>query len=464
MGLMSKQPGSTRVTQLDGLRGFAALVVVACHVLSVVPGIGHVVFDERSRPLNSAETWAVFSPLHLLWNGTPAVHVFFVLSGFVLILPFTKTGRGKGWTSYYAKRLLRLYIPAWASLALAAALISLVPRTASPLQSSWADMSVVNSDLGRVVRDGLLLLGASTVNTPLWTLRWEVLFSLLLPLYVLVTLRWRRIWHLKLALAVGLSVIGAVQEVQWLIYLPIFAIGAILGVERDRIRELTASWPRFVWIPVSAAGLLLANAEWINREKPVSGVETLITIGATLIVLVFLLCAPVKKLGDTAVAQWLGRISFSLYLVHLPIILAAVTLLRSVSLPLALAVSVVLCFAAAELFFRCVEQPAHRLSVAAGRAVERRAERRGGGGQAEAGTAPGAGTTPSAGATPNGATRAVERDAVERRPSGDRAPAGKFPGGQASREITSTGIVPAQRHESCTLAGILESALTFPSL
>jgi len=372
---MSKQPRSTRVTQLDGLRGLAALVVVACHLLSTLPGIGHVVYDERSRPLNSAETWAVFSPLHLLWNGTPAVHVFFVLSGFVLVLPFTKPGRGKGWASYYLKRLLRLYLPAWASLALAVALIALIPRTPSPLQSSWADMYVVDPALWRAARDGLLLLGASTVNTPLWTLRWEVWFSLLLPAYVLVALRWRRFWHLKLALAAALTVVGSVLELQWLIYLPIFAIGAILGVERDRLRELAASWPRVAWLPVTAAGLFLANAEWISPAKPVKGVETLMTIGATLIVLVFLLCRPAKKLGDAAVVQWLGRISFSLYLVHLPITLAAVTLLRPVSLPLALAVAAAASFGAAELFYRFVERPAQRLSVAAGRAVERRLDR-----------------------------------------------------------------------------------------
>ena len=64
--------------------------------------------------------------------------------------------------------------------------------------------------------------------------------------------------------------------------------------------------------------------------------------------------------------------SFSLYLVHLPIILAGVTLLRSVSLPLALAVSVAAAFVSAELFYRYVEQPSHRLSMAVGRAVGRR--------------------------------------------------------------------------------------------
>lgn len=376
MGLMPNQSGQTRVTQLDGLRGIAALVVIACHLLSTLPGIGNVVFDDRSAPLDAAGHWAVFSPLHVLWNGTPAVHVFFVLSGFVLILPFTRGDTTTRWATYYAKRLLRLYLPAWAALAVAVPLVVAIPRTLSPLQSSWADMYVTDPSVGQVAKDSLLLLGASTINTPLWTLRWEVLFSLLLPVYVFVALRWRRFWHLKLGIVVALAGVGAVQHIDWLIYLPIFAIGAILGAERERIRELTRSWPRFIWLSVTAAGLVLANAEWFSPAKPVDGVEALVTVGATLLVLVFLLCGSAKKLGDTAAAQWLGRISFSLYLVHLPIILAGVTLLRSVSLPLALAVSAVASFAVAELFYRFVEQPAQRLSTAAGRAVERRFGRR----------------------------------------------------------------------------------------
>lgn len=360
---------------MDGLRGIAALVVVACHALSTLPEIGRVVSSDRSAGLSSVETWAVFSPLHLLWNGTPAVHIFFVLSGFVLVLPFTRAGAGKSWAPYYAKRLLRLYVPAWASLAVAVALIALIPRTASPLQSPWADIYVIHPSVGQVAKDGLLLLNASTINTPLWTLKWEVAFSLLLPAYVFVALRWRRLWQVKLGVALALAVVGGVQHVDWLIYLPIFAIGAIIGVERGRISELTRSWPRLMWLLVAAAGLLLANAEWFSRDRPVLGVEALVTVGATLIVLVFLLCGSAKQLGDTGAAQWLGRVSFSLYLVHLPIILAGVTLLRSVSLPLALAVSVAASFVAAELFHRYVEQPSHRLSIAAGRAVERRIAR-----------------------------------------------------------------------------------------
>jgi peptidoglycan/LPS O-acetylase OafA/YrhL len=346
-------------------------VVVACHVLSTLPGIGSV-FSDRSVGLSGAATWAIFSPLHVLWNGTPAVHLFFVLSGFVLVLPFSRPGVTRSWASYYAKRLLRLYLPAWASLVVAVALIAVIPRSASPLQSAWADIYVIDPSVGQVLKDALLLLNASTINTPLWSLKWEVLFSLLLPAYVFFALRGRRFWQAKICAAFLLIVVGAVYNLEGLSFLPIFAIGAVLGVERERIRELTRSWPRVAWVLVAAAGLLLANAEWLSREQPVDSVEAFVTVGATLIVVLFVCCGSAKRLGDSAVVQWLGRVSFSLYLVHLPIILAGITLLRSVSLPMALAVSVAASLGIAELFFRYVEQPAHRLSIAAGRAVERR--------------------------------------------------------------------------------------------
>ncbi|MDQ0851272.1 peptidoglycan/LPS O-acetylase OafA/YrhL [Arthrobacter sp. B3I9] len=368
---MRSGSGQTRVTQLDGLRGIAALVVVACHVLSTLPGIGSV-FSDRSVGLSAAATWAIFSPLHVLWNGTPAVHLFFVLSGFVLVLPFSRPGVTRSWASYYVKRLLRLYLPAWASLLVAVALIGIIPRSASPLQSAWADIYVIDPSVGQVFKDALLLLNASTINTPLWSLKWEVMFSLLLPAYVFFALRGRRFWQAKICAAFLLIVVGAVCNLEALSFLPIFAIGAVLGVERERIRELTRSWPRVAWVLVAVAGLLLANAEWLSREQPVDSVEAFVTVGATLIVVLFVCCGSAKRFGDSAVVQWLGRVSFSLYLVHLPILLAGITLLRSVSLPMALAVSVAASLGIAELFFRYVEQPAHRLSIAAGRAVERR--------------------------------------------------------------------------------------------
>src|SRR4051812_48108680 len=70
-----------RYQQLDALRGLAALTVVMQHFLSVLPSIdGH-----------SDNAWVnlwKYSPLHITWAGYEAVIFFFILSGFVLSLPF----------------------------------------------------------------------------------------------------------------------------------------------------------------------------------------------------------------------------------------------------------------------------------------------------------------------------------------------------------------------------------------
>jgi peptidoglycan/LPS O-acetylase OafA/YrhL len=352
----------------------AALVVVVCHALSTFPGIGSV-FSNRFSGLNSLESWVVYSPLHALWNGNAAVHIFFVLSGFVLILPFTRPGTTVGWASYYAKRLLRLYLPVWGSIVLAVVLMLLIPRSSSPDQSSWANMYAVAPSAGAALKDALLLLDASGINTALWSLKWEVAFSLLLPGYVFFALRWRSLWHLKIGFAFLLTAVGAWRNLEWLSYLPIFAIGVILGAERQRIRDLTQRVRRFVWIFAAALGLLLCNAEWISPGQPTLGVRSVITAGATLIVFLFVSWTPAEALGNAALAQWLGRVSFSLYLVHLPIILGGVTLLRSASLPLAVVVSVAAALLVAELFYRYVERPAHLLSIAAGQALKSRVNR-----------------------------------------------------------------------------------------
>ena len=63
------------------------------------------------------------------WDGTGAVLVFFVLSGFVLTLAFTgpaKSGEPR-WANYYARRIPRLYVPVWAAIALAIGIVAIRP-------------------------------------------------------------------------------------------------------------------------------------------------------------------------------------------------------------------------------------------------------------------------------------------------------------------------------------------------
>jgi hypothetical protein len=72
----------------------------------------------------------------------------------------------------------------------------------------------------------------------------------------------------------------------------------------------------------------------------------------------------------TPVMQWLGSRSFSLYLVHLPVV-ATVTLLLGVQPPLVLVLSgtLLVTLPLTEAFYRLVERPSHRIARRAGRAV-----------------------------------------------------------------------------------------------
>lgn len=190
-----------RLTSLDGLRGVAALIVVVHHGLLVLPEFANPLYGTGGA---GSLAWFVYSPLHLFAAGEEAVVVFFILSGFVLALPVVRGGFH--WLAYYASRLLRLYLPVAASLLWAFAVIAVVPR-ASLLHnaSPWMrDHGVPITPLA-VIRDIVLVTGTSDLDGPLWSLRWEVLFSLLLPLYVLLALKVRRWW------VVGIVMIALVQ-------------------------------------------------------------------------------------------------------------------------------------------------------------------------------------------------------------------------------------------------------------
>lgn len=204
-----------RFTQLDGLRGIAALVVFISHLLGITVGLGRILTD-RWADLDSVENWLTFTPIHLFWNGSAGVCVFFVISGFVLALPFTRENGNISWFVYYPKRLARLYLPVWGSLLLAAILVTAFPRNDAIQQSPWATQYAAIPNLRELIKNAITL-GGDNLNPPLWSLRLEVAFSILLPLYVFVTSRFRKFWLAKLTVIVLLTALGGALGSRWLV-------------------------------------------------------------------------------------------------------------------------------------------------------------------------------------------------------------------------------------------------------
>lgn len=357
-----------RFTTLDGLRGLAALSVVFYHCLLVSPRFGTA--GERQ----SGWTWALaHTPLHLFWQGGEAVYLFFVLSGFVLTLPFDRDA-GSSWSGYYPRRIVRLYLPALAALALALLTMLLVNRHAAPGLSQWLNRHDVPITAGRVGHDAALVAGTGWYDSPLWSLQWEVLFSLLLPAYIFAGKVLRRFAAPLAVVVVVASVVGAHQQWDWLIYMPMFAVGVLMAVSRQHLAELAPRIPRSGWWALDVlAVLLLTGTATASRLGNVAVVLPL--IGSALTIFLFLEQRRAAAFGDSRVVHWLGVRSFSLYLVHEPIIVSvALALGQSNPWPV-LGIALPVSLLVAEVFYRLVEGPSHRLASAVGRRLGDRPRR-----------------------------------------------------------------------------------------
>ena len=356
----ASQP-SSRLASLDGLRGIAALVVLLFHIALVSPALASV---ERAPDAHfDVLSVLAYSPIRLLWSGSEAVAVFFVLSGFVLTLPLRE--RAADWVEYYPRRLVRLYVPVWGSIVLALVWWLAVPRVTKAGDSWWIAEHHFPLSLRGVGGDATLLLGTTQANSVLWSLRWEVWFSLALPLYLLSFLRWHRFPVAKAAVLAALAEAGQLLELDWLEWLPVFGLGVVAAAEFDRIRPFIARLGRLRGTLALLVVLLFVDLHWtFMGAVPVAGA---VALGALGLVLLFAAWGPTMTVGTFRPVAWLGRVSFSLYLVHEPIVVSTALLLGTrdplIVAPIAIPGALVI----AHLFHRFVETPAHRLSKAVGR-------------------------------------------------------------------------------------------------
>lgn len=365
MSTSGKNSPKIRYPALDGLRGLAALVVVIHHCMLVWPAAWNAIETGQGTGWLAL---LVFSPLHIFWAGTEAVILFFVLSGFVLAVPYCDTQGTSGlWWGYFTQRLLRLYLPVGASLVLAVATYALVSHAAQPGSSGWLASHDIAITPGLVARDFALLGGTSWINSPLWSLRLEVAFSLLLPV-VVACVRTRRRW-LQVGLAVFVAaglVVSGLMSLPPISYALMFVTGALLAKYRQHITALAIRLSRRDWVLLTSVGVVCLLAGWwpvVGRSGYAAAIST---VGAALLVVIFVSCPGGLRVGTARPVAWIGKRSFSLYLVHEPIVVSTALLLRTANpLPvLLLALPGAVLITAG--FYRWVEVPTHRAARAAG--------------------------------------------------------------------------------------------------
>ncbi len=356
-----------RIDVLDSIRGIAAFIVVIHHCFITRAVYSDFFFTHWQTPATGRVSWIfLYTPARLVWSGYEAVTLFYILSGLVLALPWVE-GRGLAYKDFAIRRMCRLYIPYVVAIAVAGVLnVAFLRHAFVSGASKWVnEMTWTHPVTLSVIIDHLALIGHhATINGVTHTLIWEIRVSLIFPLLILPIMRWGvrgalGLLSLLIALIVGMQLLygdmgamgdllisaknqsllnRAAFEVQWTAYYSCFFVfGSLIAARLGEIRLFFArfgSWLSFVLL---ISGLLIFQGHW-SRWHAVQ--ELMVAVGSILILAASLSPGAIETMLLKRAPRYLGRISFSLYLVHVPLILA-LTILTHNSLPLPVLIAIV---------------------------------------------------------------------------------------------------------------------------
>lgn len=282
-----------RLASLDSLRGLAALSVMGAHswpgVTVIPPGI------------------AAWPPFNLLWVGRPAVMLFFVLSGFVLSLPW-HDGRPPTWWAFLIRRFFRLW-PLYALVIVVSALWAI------PLQGRLFGLYPSPLSAPAAVLENYLPLlkswNANLVDAPIWSLIYEARISLVFPLLMLVMSRYKRPW-IPLTLSIELAIVShwLPAPLDTLEYLPAFVGGSYLA----RYRVALSAWYQALR-PSWRIGAGIVAVSLFGLADPLHADALAMAVSGWLILVALSEPSAQPVLAWRPLAA-IGAASYSLYLVH----------------------------------------------------------------------------------------------------------------------------------------------------
>ena len=348
-----------RLSELDALRGIAAVVVLLHH--SLLSG------NFLAGPLGR---WLAATPLQPIQAGRPAVMFFFMLSGFVLTKALRDRGfvlSARSWAVWAAQRTIRLCLPVAGSVALSLVLYALLFDGTWPTEGWWLRDTVWQRPptLGTVALHGsLLALGDGfTLNNPLWSLVHEWRFSMLLPILLAAPVLGVR--------GTALLVLAATAASSWAagMYGPILYAGDnVVGTVKA---SLYFSLPFVLGMALELGGAARLPADrWLTVLGLAAvlglcrnGSDYAIFIASAILIWLALQPGPLQRAMRHPALGFLGTVSFSLYLVHVPVLAALQHGLHD-RLPAAaiVAIGILVSPLAAWVFYQAVERPAHRLA------------------------------------------------------------------------------------------------------
>ena len=304
-----------RLAALEGLRGYAALLVFAVHAFGPLTLRLYGVDADRSTIWGDSDPIRVL--MILLFRSHYGVDLFFVLSG--LLMTDLAVRRWPGTTRFLWRRWLRIY-PAFALSTLVFAVI----------RWWWRDHHYTAAEVwGNVaLLQGFFVLDVPAINPVTWSLSYEALFYLAVPFAAVAWTARRPPGVAALAIAYGVIVAAAaaipVPKAIYFAYFALFIPGIASGLLDDAAREKLASRvPLGAVLLAWVAFTLAVKLEFIFDQGPLYFMCSGLACG-----LVVLKACDTEGILARALAspipRWLGRYSYSFFLVHFLVVQASI--------------------------------------------------------------------------------------------------------------------------------------------
>lgn len=308
-----------RFTKLDGLRGLLSIIVALNHsfLILAIPNYANVWGQNILQFTNlQSKIQQIFM---LLGNGGVAVTMFFILSGLVMGQSLQRVAPSiRGYVGFIFKRMTRLY-PAYFFLIVFSAIYMRLGFIYKiyPGASSWFQWWM-NFDM--TLKE--FILNAFFISISLggitWTLRVIVIASLIFPVFYLLTKNTSKFLDTMIffGLLIASFTILNIPGFRDLRYLYMFFSGLMIP-KFASFFERVPSW--FVYLVLPAFLFILTDFRYLTDEY-IGGVGECVAGWFLIGVMAYNTKLRLFNFLDTKLFIFLGRISYSLYLVHFTVL------------------------------------------------------------------------------------------------------------------------------------------------
>lgn len=332
--------GGKYIPEIDGLRFMAIASVVSFHLYVQLV---------RYYGLHLASL-----PATLLGNGEHGVRLFFVISGFILAMPFAshwlRATPPPNLKHYFLRRITRLEPPYFLNLFLCTILLVIVNHIGLATLLPHLLASLLYSH-------NLFYGGMSSINPVAWSLEVEIQFYVLMPVLALI-FAISKVWARR-TLLVAAMVVAALLQAHWATpprlqlsianYIQFFLAGFLLA---DFHLAYPKSGKQWRWDALSVIGwpmVFLLNGVLL---------QVLLPFIAMILYWAAFHGPVMNRLFRLPVITAIGGMCYTIYLFHFLVIAFATRLLGHSAPPLVfVAVSLILTAIVSSLYFLLIERP-----------------------------------------------------------------------------------------------------------